>query len=289
MKITDVWKQGVIGNSNKTSALIETMRSAIDIVEKCYSHYAIATKVPINFTEISILDNAKSVVLLAEKNYCKETYIISRALLEGLITYYYILNSDEETSKNYFHHHLLQKQYRNLERIVVQNKNKEIVIKASNIPELDKNPDLKKSVEKYTSARGRAKTRWTNDNLEKMLSTIRENSKINTDLLEVAVNVIYSEASEALHGTSYGCVFPFGLRTPNSILNPLTVKKEFHESLRIALFITSELLIWHVKNIIESLLDFEQSEFSEEFFEISRDLESQTNVIKIKLEGYYKQ
>lgn len=57
-------------------------------------------------------------------------------------------------------------------------------------------------------------TRWSNTSLEQKLSVIDLSNKINIYPLMIALQAIYDDGSEALHGTIYGCLFHFGAFEP---------------------------------------------------------------------------
>lgn len=283
MKITDIWKQNLMGKDKRNSRLIKLLAECNKSLERILSLYATATKIPINPIEISVLDYSKSIVLLAEHNHCKEVYIISRALIENLITYYYISCSDKEIVENYFDLYLKQKQYRKLNTTILDKRDKKVIVKASHIPEIEDDPELKKAIGKYTSAKGKPKTRWTSDNIEKMLDKIEEDPDVNTNMLRVGVNIIYSDASEALHGTSYGCVFPFGLATLGSSFNPITIKKDFHGSMYIPLFYIPLLILWHAKNVAKSISEFDEDEYPKELFTNAKNALLRMNYLNKKI------
>ncbi len=65
------------------------------------------------------------------------------------------------------------------------------------------------AVAKFTSERGREKTRWTNVPLPDRAAVIE--AKLGSTGLFMSLLTIYADASEALHGTLYGAIFHLGV------------------------------------------------------------------------------
>lgn len=173
-------------------------------------YFSLQEKLPSNPITSSALENGKAIYILAKKNKCSEAYIIARSLIERLITYHFILSSDDSVRDDYFDYSE-QRKYRNLDRSITIN-DKTVSIKATTQLNVDDYPKLKDVIEKFTGERsGKAKTRWTSNNLMKMLSVIGANSDLDITQLMAGMNYIYSDASESLHGTLYGCGFHFAM------------------------------------------------------------------------------
>ena len=69
-------------------------------------------------------------------------------------------------------------------------------------------PEVSAAIAKFTSERGREKTRWTNTSLPERAAAIE--AELGSTGLFVSLLTIYGDASEALHGTLYGAIFHLG-------------------------------------------------------------------------------
>lgn len=158
---------------------------------------------------LGISSNAIAIVKLAKENYGNEIYPIARSLIERLITLYYLQSCDEPELDNYIDYSK-QKTFRKFSRSITIN-DKRFSIKRIpdiNLPEF---PELKAAIDKFTSLKKKKQiTRWSKLSLEKKLSVIDYSGETNIALIMIALEVIYDDASEALHGTLYGCTFHLG-------------------------------------------------------------------------------
>jgi hypothetical protein len=184
----------------------------------------IMEKIPISLEEnrldlarpllLGISSNALAIIKLAKDNFGNEVYPIARSLLERIITFYYLQSCSEPELGNYIDYSK-QKTYRQFHREIIINDKKFSVYATKNI-DLSEFPDLKAAVDKYTSPQKKKPiTRWSNLSLEQKLSIIDSAGEINIALLMIALLAIYDDASEALHGTMYGCTFHLGAFKPH--------------------------------------------------------------------------
>jgi hypothetical protein len=163
---------------------------------------------------VGISSNAKAVIKLARLGFWNELYPIMRSLLERIVTYYYLQYCSEEEFQNYIDYSV-QKTYRKFDREIKIN-DKIYSVKYTGEIDLEKNPELKNIVEKFTSPVSKKPiTRWSNTSIEKKLELIDEVGKIDLFLLLVGLESIYDDGSEALHGTLYGCMFHTGAFQPD--------------------------------------------------------------------------
>jgi hypothetical protein len=162
---------------------------------------------------MGISSNAMAIVKLARENCGNEVYPIARSLLERIITFYYLQSCPEPELENYIDYSK-QKTYLQFHKEIIINDKKFSVSSTKNIDLLEF-PDLKIAVEKFTSSKKKKPiTRWSKLSLEQKLSTIDSAGEINISLLMIALLAIYDDASEALHGTMYGCTFHVGAFKP---------------------------------------------------------------------------
>jgi hypothetical protein len=137
-----------------------------------------------------------------------EAFIIARAFLERIVNVSYLMICEQSQFEDFIHFsmqkvqrsmHAKQKAYKNIGHIIP-------------VPDLSGISHVAKGLEKYTSPRGREITRWTNLNLEKRIEAVGKKVDLfNAPLFLAAYNYVYEDASEAVHGTLYGCLFHIGI------------------------------------------------------------------------------
>jgi len=142
-----------------------------------------------------------------------ECYVLARAFIEKIINYCYLLVCDDEEHRRFIKH-TIQKSYRKLDRKIIVGEN-ELSLKHSPMVDCNAHPILKDSISEFTSKSGKEITRWTIKRLEDRIDIIQKNSKLKPIIFMMNVFSIYEDASEALHGTLYGCSFQGGYYNPN--------------------------------------------------------------------------
>jgi hypothetical protein len=225
------------------------------IVEKfaflLLNHAELMKKIPISLESkrlflatplaLGISSNAIAIVKLAKESHGNEIYPIARSLIERLINLYYIQSCDEVELDNYIDYSK-QKTFRKLNRSLTIN-DKRFSIKRIpdiNLPEF---PDLKAAVDKFTSLKKQKQiTRWSKLSLEKKLSVIDHSGEINITLIMMALEVIYDDASEALHGTLYGCTFHLGAYDGEENKDAEEIIKKYRKNLTMIFFFLGYLL-----------------------------------------------
>ena len=157
-----------------------------------------------------------------------ECYILARAFIEKIINYCYLLVCDDDEHSRFIKH-TIQKSHRKLDRKIIVGEN-ELGLKHSAIPDYNANSILKDSISEFTSKSGKEITRWTIKRLEDRIDTIQKNSKLKPIIFMMNVFSIYEDASEAVHGTLYGCSFQGGFYNPNfDHTNPVEVNKSIQK------------------------------------------------------------
>lgn len=175
----------------------------------------------------SIHHTGISISLLSRHLHLKECYILARSFLESLVTYTYILSCDEEEYSRYLAY-TKQKAYRVLDRSFTVGDSK-VGLRWTGSVELEKEPELKKALELFTSEKGKAKTRWTSHSLSEMLESIASRGGLEIGYLMFAILGIYDDASEALHGTLYGSIFHIGTFAGKTLASKDELKKTWNE------------------------------------------------------------
>lgn len=154
----------------------------------------------------SACEDAISIRILGESSRTNQAYIIARALVERTINVCYLLFcTDQEFSD--FVDYSINKAGRRADRAIEIDGVVKVRI-AMKDSDVEFSEDVRKAIAKFTSERGREKTRWTNVSLPERAAAVE--SRIRHSGLFLPLLTIYADASEALHGTLYGAAFHLG-------------------------------------------------------------------------------
>jgi hypothetical protein len=152
--------------------------------------------------------------------YLGEGFMLSRSVIERVITCLYLLFCEEEEFQRYLMY-AKQKGYRASDRGVSAG---HIAVRwrKAGLVDLGADADLKKAVEEFTSKKGKTIPRWRARSLQDMLDYLGKNTTVELIPLCMGFVYIYDDASEALHGTLYGTTFHFrygwqGRTTPDEV------------------------------------------------------------------------
>jgi hypothetical protein len=160
-----------------------------------------------------IIEDAISIRLLGEAARLNQAYIISRALLERLTNFCFLQLCTDAEFDNYIDY-TLNKVGRRMDRNIEAN-GKEKARIALQGGDFELPPEIAAAVAKFTSDRGREKTRWTTVSLPERVAVVE--AKLGGTGLFMSLLTIYADASEALHGTLYGAAFHLGAYDIGSI------------------------------------------------------------------------
>ncbi len=206
----------------------------------------------------AIRQSCDSIILLIEyqlKNpetspKIRDIYILSRSVIETIINGIFILAKGDEAAKK-AHAHWLQRSFRDLDR-KLNIANQTIKIKYFGKAIQEKFPDLQKSIDEFTSKRGREIHEWTPESLVEKLEEINSKygSKISTKL-QFAFFAVYGDASQFAHGSFFGALDILGLTDPKGLKPPK--EKDFDDRCRISLI--CQLIFYSITAIIEVLLE----------------------------------
>ena len=164
----------------------------------------------------AIGQTAESIAILGVKGYSNDCIMLCRAFIERLINCCYLLVCDEDEFKN-FKLHFVQKRFRKLNRSI-EVRGIKIEIKSNAKVDKELLPDLYEALNKFTSKAGKERIQWTDKGIVDRIRIIEERSKVNIAILMLSKLLIYEDASEALHGTLYGCIFHYGICEPGEDL-----------------------------------------------------------------------
>lgn len=162
-----------------------------------------------------IADDAESICLLGQHGYSNQATMVHRAFLEKIVTLIYLQVTTEDEFKAYFLYSI-QKTYRLMDRNLKVNDDKKIALKFKGDFDLSAHPEMKEAVDRFTRVSGKVKTRWVNGSIETKLSVIEKAGVIDAGFLMFPLFYVYDDASEALHGTMYGCLVHFGIYEPGA-------------------------------------------------------------------------
>ncbi len=130
-----------------------------------------------------------------------ETVMLARSFIEKIVNFCYLLVCEDKDFKKFLLHPLY-KAYKNLSRSRKTEK-EEMRIKFSGKIDLEKNPSLKRALTLFPKDR----MSWTDLSIDKRVNYISKKTDINIGMFLLNTLSIYSDASEALHGSLYGCSF----------------------------------------------------------------------------------
>lgn len=175
----------------------------------------------------AIIEDAISIRILCENARINQAYIVSRALLERLTNFCFLqLCTDAEFSD--YVDYSLNKAGRSLDRTIEANGQVKARI-ALNGGDFELPPEISAAIAKFTSERGREKTRWTNVSLPDRAAVIQ--AKLGNTGLFMSLLTIYADASEALHGTLYGAAFHLGAYQASPPHDQASLDKHRHQTL----------------------------------------------------------
>lgn len=174
-----------------------------------------------------------------------EIVMLSRAFIEKTINFIYLTICDEIEFERFFKH-TISKSIRKLDR-KISITDKEIGIKFNGLDLNKLSETEKEALEAFTSKSGKEITHWTSVSLEKRIELISEKTEINIRLLMLNTLSIYEDASEALHGTFYGCSFFTWAYEPNiDRTNQTQVKENTNRK--------TTLILWQLGTMINEVI-----------------------------------
>jgi len=165
---------------------------------------------------LAICGSCEAIRILARGALFNDAVMLFRALVERTINACYLLVCDEEEVRR-FETYTRQKAYRRLDRECDTGR-EAIRVRYGGLVEPSAIPGLQEALGEFTSQRGREINRWSKTDLIDRVAIISERSKVKTVLLLICLVMYYEDASEALHGTKYGCTFHLGVWEPGTVV-----------------------------------------------------------------------
>jgi hypothetical protein len=164
---------------------------------------------------ISIIETSRSILLLARTSV-RDSYALSRILLDATLNIGYYSVDDEMIQKAIKYSH--QKSFRDLFR-EPDTESLESTTKLENIENISLPPNLKKAFDEFTSRKGNEIRNWygePRDNVKKRIEKIEAKHGEGTGkVLNLCVFSIYRHASEIIHATFFGTNYGIGFTNAN--------------------------------------------------------------------------
>lgn len=201
--------------------------------------------------------------------FLAECIVLARGFLEKIINYCYLLVCDREEYDRFLKH-TIQKSVRKLDREISLDGHT-FYVKWTGKISLGSYPELKEALDEFTSESGKEKTHWTKVSLLDRIKIICENSRLQPASFLLQTLTIYEDASEALHGTLYGCSFHTGAYEPNlDKKDSKEVKQNIQKNTTLLLWqlgmaLHQVVLLLAEKNDIKSLLEVSNHNFDSSF------------------------
>jgi len=167
--------------------------------------------------------------------FSAECVVLARGFLEKVINYCYLIVCDKDEYDRFLKH-TIQKSYRRLDRKIFLD-GREIRITWGTKIDTESDQVLKEALSEFTSPGGKEKTHWTKVNLLDRIKIICDKSKLKPEPFLMHTLVIYEDASEAIHGTLYGCSFHTGAYDPSiDKKDPKKIKENINKNLTLLLW-----------------------------------------------------
>lgn len=160
----------------------------------------------------SACSTGTAILELGEKPqyFYSEMTMLARSFIEKITNYCYLQVCDEDEYRKFLLHPFY-KAFHSGNRSKVAGE-KTIGIKFSGQEGLKDDPKVKEALELFSETNPRMD--WSSLNVDKKIKIISERSQISVEFFLLNTLSIYSNASESLHGTLYGCALPTGAFTP---------------------------------------------------------------------------
>lgn len=136
--------------------------------------------------------------------FYSETIMLSRSFVEKMTNFCYLQICDESEYERFLLHPLYRA-FHNAERSKVAGAHS-IGLNFSGRAEMSKDPNIQRALVTFSDSN--SKLNWSNSGIDKKVALIAERSKLSVEFFLMNTLTLYSDASEALHGSLYGCALP---------------------------------------------------------------------------------
>lgn len=144
------------------------------------------------------------------ERYYTEMMMLARSFIEKIINFCYVMICDEKEYRKFLLHPLYRA-YHQMEKSKYAG-NVKLEIKFSGRHFIKNNPKVSEALELFSESNPRLN--WTDKNLDKKVAVLKERTNINIGIFLMNTLTIYTNASESLHGSLYGCSFHTGAYDP---------------------------------------------------------------------------
>ena len=151
---------------------------------------------------------ATKIADLCREEYYGESVMLARSVVERCINFGYLMYC-EESEYNRWIDHGFQKMYRRMS-LDISTAGLRIVTDGTRNFSLEDNPWMQKLLNQFTSKKGNQITRWTTTSILERIDLLSKHCDVSPLHFMMSYGLIYEDASEALHGTFYGCAFEMG-------------------------------------------------------------------------------
>ena len=202
----------------------EAIRDAVEELRNCFALQLSALKPVIEsklegrLGEIKILaasacSTGSAICELAKKPeyYFPEMTMLARSFIEKEINFCYLLLCDDDEFNNFLLHPYYR-MFHNFDQQKVAGE-KKIGLKYMGKDALRSNPKINEALKRLFESNPRHN--WSKKTADQKASLLRDRSKLRVEFFLMNTMILYSNASEALHGSLYGCTFHLGIFQPN--------------------------------------------------------------------------
>ena len=144
------------------------------------------------------------------ERYYAEMMMLARSFIEKIINFCYVMICDEREYKKFLLHPLYRA-YHQMKKSKHAGDVK-LEIKFSGRHLIKNNPKVAEALSLFSESDPRKN--WTDKNLDKKVAVLKTKTNLNIGIFLMNTLTIYSTASEALHGSLYGCSFHTGAYDP---------------------------------------------------------------------------
>jgi len=144
------------------------------------------------------------------ERYYAEMMMLARSFIEKIINFCYVMACNEREYKKFLLHPLYRA-YHQMEKSKHAG-NVKLEIKFSGRHLIKNNPKVSEALMLFSESDPRKN--WTDKNLDKKVAVLKTKTNLNIGIFLMNTLTIYSTASEALHGSLYGCSFHTGAYDP---------------------------------------------------------------------------
>ncbi len=191
----------------------------------------------------STLNTAFAIAELGKGNeFYNECVMLARGFFERIVNICYLLVCDDDKF-NECRLHTQQKAYRRLSQEFSAGDIK-MVLKFIGQKEPESGSELDKAIKIFSTKKGKEKKRWPDITIPERIKIIGERSKADARILLHYQLSVYTDASEALHGSFYGCTFHIGAYSPGvDVSSTKEIEKNLQKNFSLLFWSSGELIL----------------------------------------------